>query len=293
MSLILKAAHQFHRFFPFAQLRTANWILKRNPNGTLMPAKLFGYEVSLQARTSVHVLLSIEGEGFVQDSIFLGPHLREGMTAIDVGANIGYLTLFFCHRVGAQGQVFAFEPEPDNFRELVRSIEHNHIKWCTPLNLAVGASDGPASLTFGLNGYIRPDRAGEPNCCMVSLDSFAAQRAIPRIDFVKIDVEGFEADVLLGMSKILERHRPIIYVEVHPAGFCGSGDPRKVCSLLRRHYDNITSYRVWADVRQHLQLWDKIRGSFGADDMVRNKCRTTLKEVMESQQHRYQLVALP
>jgi precorrin-6B methylase 2 len=62
----------------------------------------------------------------------LGPYLREGMTAIDVGANIGYLTLFFCNRVGAQGQVFAFEPEPENFRELVRSIEHNHIKWCTP-----------------------------------------------------------------------------------------------------------------------------------------------------------------
>jgi hypothetical protein len=48
-----------------------------------------------------------------------------------------------------------------------------------------------------------------------------------------------------------------------------------------------------ADVRQHLQLWDEIRGSFGADDMVGNKCRTTLKEVMESQQHRYQLLALP
>jgi hypothetical protein len=120
MSLILKAAHQFHRFFPFAQLRTANWILKRNPNGALMPAKLFGYEVPLQARTSVHVLLSIEGEEFVQGSIFLEPYLRESMTAIDVGANIGYLTLFFCNRVGAQGQVFAFEPEPDNFRELVR-----------------------------------------------------------------------------------------------------------------------------------------------------------------------------
>jgi len=80
---------------------------------------------------------------------------------------------------------------------------------------------------------------------------------------------------------------------LHPAGFGDSGAPRKVCSPLGRHYDNITSYRVWADVRQHLQLWDKIRGSFGADDMVRNKCRTTLKEVMESQQHRYQLVALP
>ena len=62
MSLILKAAHQFHRFFPFAQLLTANWILKRNPTGALMPATPFGHEV--QARTSVHVLLSIEGENW-------------------------------------------------------------------------------------------------------------------------------------------------------------------------------------------------------------------------------------
>jgi hypothetical protein len=93
------------------------------------------------------------------------------------------------------------------------------------------------------------------------------------------------------MSKMLERHRPAIYVDVHPAGFCDNGGPRKFCSLLRRHYDNITSYRVCADVRQ--QLWDKIRGLLGADDMVRNKCRTTLKEVMESQRHRYQTVVLP
>lgn len=127
MSLILKAAHQFHRFFSFAQLRTADRILKRNLNGALMPAKLFGYEVPVHARTNVHVLLSIEGEESVQGSIVFGPHLREDMTTIDVGANIGYLTLFFCNRVGAQGQVFAFELEPDNFRELVRSIEHNHI----------------------------------------------------------------------------------------------------------------------------------------------------------------------
>jgi hypothetical protein len=40
MSLILKAAHQFHRFFPFAQLLTANWMLKRNPTGSLMPRLL-------------------------------------------------------------------------------------------------------------------------------------------------------------------------------------------------------------------------------------------------------------
>ena len=111
MILPLAIARKFHRFFPFSQLRTANWILKSNRNKELSPIRLFGYEVPLRARTSVHVLLSIEGEKWVEDKFLLGPYLRQGMAVMDVGANIGYLTLFFCRAVGPRGAVFAFEPD--------------------------------------------------------------------------------------------------------------------------------------------------------------------------------------
>ena len=86
MTLPLAVARQFHRVFPFSQLRTANWILKNNRNKELRPVRLFGYEVPLRARTSVHVLLAIEGEKWVEDKLLLSPYVREGMVVVDVGA---------------------------------------------------------------------------------------------------------------------------------------------------------------------------------------------------------------
>jgi FkbM family methyltransferase len=293
MTLPLAVARQFHRVFPFSQLRTANWILKNSRNKELSPVRLFGYEVPLRARTSVHVLLSIEGENWVEDKFLLGPYLREGMVVMDVGANIGYLTLFFCRAVGPRGAVYAFEPEPENFRELARAVEHNHIEWCTTVNCACGTSDRPAFLSAGLNGYIQADSEAAANCRMTSLDLFTEERKISTVDLVKIDVEGFEADVLSGMSGMLKRHRPILYVEVHPPGFCGSGDPRKVCAILKEYYSEIRAFRIWGEVRQKLPMWHKVRAAFGADHLVRRECETTLDEVIETRQQRYQLLALP
>jgi len=286
-------ARQFHRIFPFAQLRTAKWILKRKQNENLDSIELFGYEVPLPARTTVHVLLSIEGEKWIEDRCWLQAHLREGMVIMDVGANIGYLTLFFCKAVGPTGAVFAFEPEPDNFEELAGTVEHNHIEWCRTVNCACGRSDEEAFLVAGLNGHIQRDGIALPNCHMVSLDSFVKQHRISKVDLVKIDVEGFEANVLEGMSDILKYHRPILYVEVHPPGFCGNGDPQKVCSLLKKHYENIQAFRIWGDVKQRLPVLGRIRAGFRTEAIVRRNCETTLDEVMESTQHRYQLLALP
>lgn len=293
MSLAITVARQLHRLFPFSQLRTAKWILNNNRDKELNPVKLFGYDVRLRARTTVHVLLSIEGEKWIDDRYLLQRYLREDMVVMDVGANIGYLTLFFCKKVGPRGAVFAFEPEPDNYRELALTVERNQIEWCTTVNCACGQSDREVSMALGLNGYIQPDNAGPVHCHMVSLDSFVRQHEISRIDLVKIDVEGFEADVLGGMSEILRRQRPMLYVEVHPPGFCGNGDPPKVCSILRNHYEKILAFRIWGDVRQNLPAWPKVRASFGAQHIVRRHCEATMDEVMETKQHRYQLLALP
>jgi hypothetical protein len=95
MNVEVTVARHFHRVFPFSQLRTAKWILKRNKDKELEPVKLFGYEMPLKARTTVHVLLSLEGEKWIDDQFLLQRYVRQGMVVMDVGANIGYLTLFF------------------------------------------------------------------------------------------------------------------------------------------------------------------------------------------------------
>lgn len=293
MNVEVTVARQFHRVFPFSQLRTAKWILKRNKDKELESVKLFGYEMPLKARTTVHVLLSLEGEKWIEDQFLLQPYLREGMVVMDVGANIGYLTLFFCKSVGTAGAVYAFEPEPDNFGELARTLERNQINWCTPVNSACGSCDREARLAMGLNGYVQPDGTGSPNCHMLSLDTFVEQRRIAKVDFVKIDVEGFEADVLTGMAEIIKRDRPVLCVEVHPRGFCGSGNPQEVCSLLKSYYQNLLAFRVWGEVRQRLPIWSRVRTSFGVDPSMQSACKATLEEVMEATTQRYQVLALP
>ena len=293
MNVEVTVARQFHRVFPFSQLRTAKWILKRNKDKELDPVKLFGYEMPLKARTTVHVLLSLEGEKWIEDQFLLQPYLREGMVVMDVGANIGYLTLFFCKSVGTAGAVYAFEPEPDNFGELARTLERNQINWCTPVNSACGSCDREARLAMGLNGYVQLDGTGSPNCHMLSLDTFVEQRRIAKVDFVKIDVEGFEADVLTGMAEIIKRDRPVLCVEVHPRGFCGSGNPQEVCSLLKSYYQNLLAFRVWGEVRQRLPIWSRVRTSFGVVPGMQAACKATLEEVMEATTQRYQVLALP
>ena len=293
VSSATRTARWFHKVFPFAELRTAKWILSRYGNGELPAAKLFGYDLALEPRTSVHVLLYLERERFVEDAIFLGPYIREGMTAFDIGANIGYLTLLLCRKVGPTGHVFAFEPEPDNFRELVRNVEKNRISFCVPLQLAVGADDCQVALASGLNGYVQTEAAMEPNCRMVSLDSFVKERVIPEVDLVKIDVEGHELDVLLGMSKVIDHDRPILYVEVHPLGFCGRGDPEEVCSFLQRYYHRIIVYRTWGEVRGQLPDLKKLWNTFVPANHIRKRCETTLDHVRAYPTGRFQLLCLP
>ncbi len=67
-----RTALWFHKMFPFAELRTANWILSRYGYAELRAVKLFGYDLTLEPRTSVHVLLYLERERFVEDAIFIG-----------------------------------------------------------------------------------------------------------------------------------------------------------------------------------------------------------------------------
>ncbi len=209
------------------------------------------------------------------------------MTAFDIGANIGYLTLLLCRKVGPTGHVFAFEPEPNNFGELVRKVEKNQISFCVPLQLAVGDDDCRVAFASGLNRYVQTEAAVESNCRMVSLDSFVKERVIPEVDLVKIDVEGYELDVLLGKSKVIDHDRPILYVEVHPLGFCGRGNPEEVCSFLRRYYHRIIVYRTWGEIRGQLPDLKKLWNTFVSANHIRKRCETTFDQVRAYPTGRY------
>lgn len=121
-------------------------------------------------------------------------HLKSGYTAIDIGANYGFITMAMGKSVGEGGRVLSFEPVTDIFAILKSSISKNRLdNTCIALQNFVGRSDQP--------GFI-------------SLDQIIEERQIDRIDFIKIDVDGGDYDVLLGASKSLKRFHPNLIVEI-------------------------------------------------------------------------------
>ncbi|MGH9480159.1 MAG: FkbM family methyltransferase [Terriglobales bacterium] len=161
-----------------------------------------------------------------EERLLLQLNLRRKV-AYDIGAHTGAYALFFSRRVGAGGRVIAFEPQPDNFATLTRNLEANAIRNVLPLRLALGNQRGrrtifmlpgmptTASLADDARTPLRR-QAGETQ--VERLDELVAAAALPCPDFIKIDVEGMELDVLCGAEQTLARSRPQILVEIHGCG---------------------------------------------------------------------------
>jgi FkbM family methyltransferase len=165
---------------------------------------------------------------------------RPDMVAIDIGAHFGYFTLLLA---GRAARVYAFEPAPANFRALTRTLAINAVNNVEACPLAVSACDGLAVLEVTRASSIcrlRGNSSSEEEEMVraldvqtVSLDSFVRAAGVERVDLVKIDVEGEELRVLLGMQEVVRRWRPAILVEVHTCLSDGE-DPRQVLHLLDR-----------------------------------------------------------
>ena len=168
--------------------------------------------------------------------------IRPGDTVVDVGANIGYYTLHFARQVGPTGHVFAFEPDPRNFKILQRNVRQNGYRNVTMVQKAVSSEAGMVKLYRNLEN--RGDHriyASDPNRESVDvecirLDDFFADHEGP-IRFMKFDVQGAEAAAFEGMQNLLERNPEIsIFTEFWPRGLtlCGY-DPasfaRQILSL--------------------------------------------------------------
>jgi FkbM family methyltransferase len=163
-----------------------------------------------------------------EEDRFLNSLSLEGQVVYDIGAHIGIFSLAFARKVGPRGCVVAFEPYPPNYRRLLRNVKLNHATTIIPVNAAVGAEAGE---------LVMASRTGEPGRVTVSsdatkigmkpigttktvnLDSLLKEETWPLPDFMKIDVEGFEWQVLQGARELLRRHHPQLFIELHGAGY--------------------------------------------------------------------------
>ncbi|MBN1870873.1 MAG: FkbM family methyltransferase [Candidatus Omnitrophica bacterium] len=139
--------------------------------------------------------------------------LKKGMVVADVGANIGYHTLQIARSVGPEGKVYAFEPDPENYRLLVKNIRENNFKNIITVQKAVSEKTSIGRLFLceehrGDHRIYRPQgtRRRTIEVEMVALDDFFSNGK--PVDVIKIDVQGAEHLVFSGMRNLMRRRNP-------------------------------------------------------------------------------------
>lgn len=153
---------------------------------------------------------------------FLDRYLEPGMTFLDAGANEGIYSVFAAERLGGAA-VWAFDPSQRELFRLARNLDLNNLK-VRVFPVALSNQTGTAEMTVGgyghegLNTLGRLDHeveAGAKELIQVTrLDDVVKENPLPRLDFIKIDVEGAELKLLQGATETLRRYRPVLLLEV-------------------------------------------------------------------------------
>ena len=156
---------------------------------------------------------------------------RDGMTFLDVGANLGYYTALAARAVGPNGRVLAVEPDPDSFGYLEQTIAANAVGNVEAFPVA--ASDAPATLPL----YISTDNRGDnrlyasgedrPQVEVAArpLDALLRENKIDTVDLIKIDVQGYEPKVIAGLRETITSSPNLtLLTEFWPQGIDEAGE---------------------------------------------------------------------
>jgi FkbM family methyltransferase len=161
--------------------------------------------------------------------------LRHGMTFVDVGAHVGYYSLLASIKVGPEGKIYSFEPEPYNYNLLVKNIMLNDCKNIFAIQKAVADFTGKANFViapYSVSHSLYPDKT-IPNIAIiqievVSLDDFFSQLGWPKVDIIKMDIEGAEVKALCGMKELCKRYSDLILItEFKPRRLQAAGSSKE------------------------------------------------------------------
>jgi FkbM family methyltransferase len=170
--------------------------------------------VAPSIREPIATALAIHGVYEPETVEWLCRVLKPTSTLVDVGANIGVFALMAAQRLCPQGRVIAIEASPGIYACLERNCAVSGLNNVVTLHSAAAALPGVATFydapaeSFGMGSLAARFKGGGVEVPMVTLDAVVAEYGATEIAAIKIDVEGFEADVLRGANRILSQKDP-------------------------------------------------------------------------------------
>jgi FkbM family methyltransferase len=218
--------------------------------------------------------LNLNDVGISQELFISGVHesestkqtkkeIKPGMTVLEIGANIGYYALIEASIVGSKGKIYAFEPSPNNYVDLKNNISLNgYTDRFELFDKGVGSKSGNLKLVLMNKGnmssfYNREDGGGienngSVNVEVVTIDEMFFDKKI-KIDYCRMDVEGYEIEIIKGMDKLLKsQFAPSkFFIEVHSSLFNENNYTCKgfLEQMAQYGYDiSISRYRGKADI---------------------------------------------
>jgi FkbM family methyltransferase len=170
---------------------------------------------------SVYKAITDRGERQLYRSL-----IKPGMIVVDIGANIGIYTHFFSQLIGENGKVHAFEPDPTNFRLLSKALSrHKNIFLNQSAisdkteNLSLYVS---SSMNVDHRTYDCGDKRNKISVRSTTLDDYFLKGQ--HVDFIKIDIQGYEYHALSGMKGILGENEQVkLILEYYPSGLKAAG----------------------------------------------------------------------
>ncbi len=210
-------------------------------------------------------------------------NISKGDVVIDVGAHVGYYTLIFARIVGKRGKVFAFEPDPENFRILKKNVSMNGYKNVVLINKAVSNKTGKVKL------YLCKENAGDhrifdshDNRESIKVDAIRLDDYFKdyhgKINIIKNDSQGAEGAVIEGMPNILKKNQKLkLFIEFWPFGLsmCGTNPENFLKMLLK------SGFAIWKidEKAQKLRTVDPVMltkaNSIGKTDHTNIYCART------------------
>lgn len=146
--------------------------------------------------------------------------VKKNFVILDIGTNIGSTLLQFANKIGPEGKVYGFEPDSENYANCMYNIGLNNFKNVSVDNIGLGSASGEFLLSIdcesnrGGNRIVANPNASAKKIKVDTLDSWVEKNNIKKCDLIKIDVEGYEMNVLEGGLATINKYHPILFIEL-------------------------------------------------------------------------------